>query len=125
MPQTVLIVDDETDLADTYARLLNGAGFQCLVAYQMEDALSLFDSKHPCLVLSDITLPTGDGFQISRYIRSRSFRTGVILMTAYHSANAEEEARQAGADRYLRKPFSNAHLVSTVKSLAESMRRQA
>ncbi len=120
MANTVLIVDDEADLADTYARLLKAAGFECLVAYGIHDALSLFDSKHPALVVSDVTLPVGDGFEIARYVREKSPSTPVILMTAYHSLNAETQAQRAGADRYLRKPFPNAQLVSTVKSLMAS-----
>ncbi len=120
MAKTVLIVDDESDLADTYARLLKSEGFECLVAYGIEDALSLFDSRHPALVVSDITLPVGDGFEIARHVRKKSPGTPVVLMTAYHSANAETQAGRAGADRYLRKPFPNAQLVSTVKSLIAS-----
>lgn len=119
MPATVLIVDDESDLADTCARSLKRAGFNCLVAYSMEDGLSLFDAHKPTVVLSDITLPSGDGFEIARYVRQRSPQTPVVLMTAYHSANAADEAIRAGATRYLRKPFSNTDLVSTLKSLVE------
>jgi DNA-binding NtrC family response regulator len=117
--QTVLVVDDEADLADTCARLIRGAGFACLVAYNITDALSLFDSAHPALVVSDITLPTGDGFEIARYVRQKSPGTPVILMTAYHTPNAAQEAVRAGAARYLRKPFPNSELISAVKSLIE------
>ena len=115
--ETILIVDDEADLADSCARLLRRAGLNCVIAHNVKDALSLFDSEHPALVLSDITLPVGDGFEISRYVQQKSPGTPVILMTAYHSQNAEEEAARAGAARYLRKPFSNADLVAAVKSL--------
>jgi|SRR5581483_2260590 len=117
MPPTILIIDDETDLADTYARLLKAVGFDCVVAYRMEDAISLFDERKPDIVLSDITLPTGDGFEIARYVRQKSPQTPVILMTGYHSAKAETEAHQL-ANRYLKKPFPNSELISTIKALA-------
>jgi len=117
--RTILIVDDEVDLADTCARLLKREGLECVVAYNMEDGLSLFDSMKPTLVISDITLPSGDGFEIARYVRQRSPGTPVILMTAYHSANSADEARQAGAAGYLRKPFANAELVAAVRSFID------
>lgn len=116
---TVLVVDDETDLADTCARSLKRAGFECQVAYSVRDALSMFDQNRPSLVLSDITLPDGDGFDIARHARQKSPDTPIILMTAYHSADAPEEARRAGANRYLRKPFSIAEMISIVRELVD------
>ena len=117
--QTILVIDDEADLASTCARLLKGAGFECEVAFTMDDALAKFDAKRPSLVLSDITLPNGDGFEIARYVRAKSPDTPVILMTAYHSAVSQEEARRSGASHYLRKPFSNSQLLTVVRSLLD------
>ena len=119
MSHTVLIVDDETQVADTCARVLKRSGFDCLVAYDSPAALALFDSQQPALVLSDINLPTGDGFEIARYVRQKSPGTPVILMTTHHNSNVPVQATRAGAARYLRKPFSNAELTSTVRSLLD------
>jgi DNA-binding response OmpR family regulator len=113
----ILIVDDETEVADTCARVLKGAGFDCLVAYDSPAALALFDSQQPALVLSDINLPTSDGFEIARYVRRKSPETPVILMTTDHDSNVPRQAARAGAASYLRKPFSNAELTSTIESL--------
>jgi DNA-binding response OmpR family regulator len=117
LSQTILIVDDETEVADTCARVLRRAGFGCLVAYDSPVALSLFDSDHPALVLSDINLPTSDGYEIARYVRRKSPGTPVILMTTHHNSKVPEQAARAGAAHYLRKPFSNAELTSSIKSL--------
>ncbi len=119
MSHTILIVDDETEVADTCARVLKRAGFDCLVAYDSPVAVSLFDARQPALVLSDINLPTSDGFEIARYVRHKSPGTPVILMTTHHNASAPMQATRAGAARYLRKPFSNAELTSTIKSLLD------
>ena len=81
---TLLIVDDEAEVADTCARVLKRAGYDCLVAYDSPAALALFDSRQPALILSDINLPHGNGFEIARYVRGKSPATPVILMTAYH-----------------------------------------
>jgi DNA-binding response OmpR family regulator len=117
LAEMVLIVDDEAALADTCARVLKRAGFDCLVAYDSPDALVHFDSRQPALVLSDINLPTSDGYEIARYVRRKSPSTPVVLMTTNHSWNVPDQAARAGASSYLRKPFSNSELTSTVKAL--------
>ena len=114
---TVLIVDDETELADTWVRVLTRAGFDCLVAYDSPTALALFDSHQPAVVLSDINLPTSDGYQIARYVRRKSPGTPIILMTTYHDSKVPDRAVRAGATRSLRKPFSNTELTSTIRAL--------
>jgi CheY-like chemotaxis protein len=120
MPETILIVDDEVDLAETWARLLRKAGFTCLVACDSGEALSLFDSAQPALVLSDIVLPTADGFEIARCVKRKSPDTPIILMTANHIPGMEENARKAGAALYLRKPVSNSQLIASVTSLVHA-----
>jgi len=119
LSHTVLIVDDETEVADTCARVLRRSGFDCLVAYDSPSAVALFDSRQPALVLSDINLRTGDGFEIARYVSRKSPGTPVILMTTHHHTKVSGQAARAGAARYLRKPFSNAELISTVRSLLD------
>lgn len=113
----LLIVDDETEVADTCARVLKRAGFDSVVAHDVPAALELFDATQPALVLSDINLPNGNGFEIARYVRGRSAGTPVILMTAHHNSQVADQAERAGASHYLRKPFANADLTAIVKSL--------
>jgi DNA-binding response OmpR family regulator len=119
LSHVILIVDDETEVADTCARVLKRSGFDCLVAYDSPSALALFDSRQPALVLSDINLPTGDGFEIARYVSRKSPATPVILMTAHHHKRVTGQIARAGAARYLRKPFSNAELISAVRFLLD------
>ena len=117
MAVTIIVVDDETEMADTCARVLGGLGFKCLVAYDSLKAFALIDSEHPALVISDISLPVSDGFEIVRYIHQRSPEVPVVLMTAYHTPAVARRAHAAGAAAYLRKPFPNAELISTVQML--------
>ncbi|HVA39976.1 MAG TPA: response regulator [Candidatus Binataceae bacterium] len=117
MLETILIIDDETDMADTCARVLGGLGFKCLVVYDSAKALALIDSERPALIISDITMPTKDGFEIARYVRQKSPEIPVVLMTAYHTPDIARNAQVAGAKAYLRKPFPNAELILTVKTL--------
>ena len=122
MGDTILIVDHETDLADSFARALAAAGFDCVVAYDIDNALALIDSKRPRVVISDIKFPTGDGFEIARHARRVHPEMLVMLMTGSDAADIEKQAHQAGAAGYLRKPLSNAQLVSTVRSVLSSWR---
>lgn len=117
MTDKILILDDEAELADTCARLLQGLGFTCLVSIDSVKALELFDSERPSMVLSDIMLATGNGLEIARYVRQKSPNCQVILMTAYHTSSTEQQARDAGATGYIRKPFLNLELVSMVREL--------
>jgi DNA-binding response OmpR family regulator len=116
---TVLVVDDEAEVADTCARVLTRAGFNCLVAYDSRAALALIDSRQPALVLSDINLPTSNGFEIARYVARKAPGTPVILMTTHHNSNLPGQAARAGAAHYLPKPFSNAELISSIKFLLD------
>lgn len=117
MPETILIVDDETEMADTCARVLRAGGFNCLVAYDGARALALMDSEHPALVVSDITMPNGDGFDVARHADKKSPKIPVVLMTAYHTPEIARNVQQAGAAAYLRKPFPIAELIATVKMI--------
>lgn len=117
MPGAILIVDDETEMADTCARLLSAFGYNCLVAHDGAKALALIDSDRPALVVSDINLPVSDGFEIARYVHKKGPETPVILMTGYHTPEVARKAQAAGAAAYLRKPFPNTELVATVKTL--------
>ena len=122
MGVTVLIVDHQTDLADSFARALAAADFDCMVAYDIDNALALIDSKQPQVVISDVKFPTGDGFEIARHARRVHPEILVVLMTASDAPAIEKQARQAGAAGYLRKPLSNAQLVSNIRSVLSSWR---
>jgi DNA-binding NtrC family response regulator len=117
MIETIIVIDDETEMADTCARILNGLGFKCLVAYDSARAFALIDSEQPALVISDINLSAGDGLEIARYVHRKSADIPVVLMTAYHTPDLARSAHAAGAAAYLHKPFPNAELISTVKKL--------
>jgi len=115
--QTILIVDDETDVAEVCARVLKRAGFNCLVAHDSPAAIAMVDSDAPDLVLSDINLPTADGYEIARYVRRKSPATLIILMTTNHNPSVPGDALRAGASGCLSKPFSNTELVTAIRSL--------
>jgi DNA-binding NtrC family response regulator len=113
--KTALIVDDEPDLADGCERLLKEIGLESQLAFRVEDAILFLRTHHPALVLSDINFRNGkDGFALARYVRQSSPRTPVILMSGSSACETEEQAREAGASRFLHKPFTHEELISAV-----------
>ena len=118
--ETILIVDDEIDVLDSCRRILKRAGFSCLTATNVPMALSLFDSQQPGLVLSDIDLVIGNGFELAHYVREKAPGTLIILMTGGGDLDAVKRAARIGVAGYLSKPFSNSELIATVRSLLGS-----
>jgi DNA-binding response OmpR family regulator len=115
--KTILIIDDDVEVAETCARVLKVSGFTCAAVFDLTSALPLFDMLRPALVLSDINLPLGDGYEIVRHVQKTAPGTPVIVMTGAGGPDARDRAMRAGAAAYLRKPFSNSELISNVREL--------
>ena len=120
MTRKILLIDDEPDMLSTCARLVKRLGHDCLTAHDGPQAIKMIDEQHPDLVVTDLHLPTGDGFEVSRYVRDHQPRTPVILMTAYHTQETIGQAIANGATAYLSKPFSNADLSAEIRRALET-----
>jgi DNA-binding response OmpR family regulator len=118
---TVLLVEDERELARLVERELTGAGFRVRHALDGRTALRLFENETPDAVVLDWMLPGLDGLEVLRHLR-RTSAVPVLMLTA----RAEEVDRvvglEVGADDYLTKPFGMRELVARVRAL---LRRQA
>jgi DNA-binding response OmpR family regulator len=114
----VLIVDDQADLVETYARFLELRGHVCLRAYGQQDAFDRIERDRPDLILTDIQMPDGDGLQVVRRARQRLPESFVAVMTA--TAIAESVLRDCGAMVCLRKPFELSELDELVDRVAFS-----
>jgi DNA-binding response OmpR family regulator len=112
----ILIVDDEADLVDTYARFLERQGHDCLRAYGQKDATDHIEHDRPDLILTDIQMPDGDGLQVVRLARQRLPQAFVAVMTA--TTVADSALRDSGAMAYLRKPFDLSELGELVNRAA-------
>jgi DNA-binding NtrC family response regulator len=121
LKEKILIVDDETDFLDTYSRVFTRLGFSSLTAEDAPQAIELIEREHPGLVVTDLSLPRGDGFQVTRCAREQLPPIPVIIITAYHTFQMAKKAQEEGAASYLPKPFSNRDLVEAVrKALMEA-----
>ena len=112
----ILVVDDDPDLLALVAFALTNAGYAVVKAADMAPAIAAFDRELPNLVLLDINLPGGSGFDVCKAIRTRS-AVPVMMLTARGEEEDLVRALELGADDYLTKPFSPRTLLARVKAL--------
>ncbi|HEY2897971.1 MAG TPA: response regulator [Gemmatimonadaceae bacterium] len=106
--QSILVVDDNDDNAEIVRALLESRGFPVLVAHDGDQAMALFESARPSLVLLDVLMPGRSGWEVCRLMRQhpehgRSVR--IIMLTALAEWNDKQSALQTGADDYITKPI--------------------
>ncbi len=114
----VLLVEDETTLADSISRGLGAEGMS--VDHEADGIDGLWratEGEYDAIVL-DIMLPGLNGYSICRKLREREVWTPIIMLTAKDGEYDEADAFDLGADDYLRKPFSYVVLVARLRSLA-------
>lgn len=102
----ILVVDEDATSRELVSTALQDAGYEVAVAADGQEALSLFASSHPHLVLADCQLPHLDGEGLLRHIKHSAPDLPVILLTAHSDLGAEREAQRLGADAYLNKPLN-------------------
>ena len=110
---TILIVEDDSDLIETYTDLLEAGGYQVTSASSVVETLNLIKHFTPDLVILDLSLPDAFGFNIIDSIRSvdRLMNTIVIVVTGH----AEMTSVTDQADIVLTKPVSNHQLLTIIK----------
>jgi DNA-binding response OmpR family regulator len=114
--RTILVVDDEHDLAATCERLLHRRGWNVVTAGSREAALTaLARTPRPVLAIVDRQLPDGDGLDVLR--AALAIATPVIIVTGYGSAATRRLALDEGAAGFLAKPFSSHELLELVRGI--------
>jgi len=111
----VLIVDDETDLTNTLARLLGAQGYRVVTAGTRGEALGIIRERPLGLVICDLRLPDGDGLDVVRATVATPPHTPAIVVTGFPSPTTRRAALEAGAAEYLAKPFPVASLLEAVQ----------
>jgi len=123
---TILVVDDEANIADLVELYLRKEGFRVLKAGTGEDGLAAVKRERPRLVVLDVGLPGIDGLEVCRRLQSEATpgeqSIPVIFLTARDSEIDRILGLEMGADDYLTKPFSPRELVARVKAI---LRRSA
>jgi CheY-like chemotaxis protein len=118
---TILVVEDHDDARRYIEIFLRQLGANVIGARNAIEGLEAIKTYHPTLVLSDIMMPGGDGFELLRQIRAleRGGERAVpaIAMTALVSPADGQRILNAGFSAYLRKPFSPDRLLETIRSV--------
>ena len=113
----VLIADDDSDIRDLVGFRLERAGCDVVRAADGEEALRLAGERPPDVCVLDVMMPKLDGLGVTRALRSspETERVPVLLLTARVSDEDVTRGFDAGADDYLRKPFSPQELASRIQ----------
>ena len=112
----ILVVDDDVNICELLRLYVEKEGFSCIVANNGKQALELFESEAPSLVLLDIMLPLLDGWQVCREIRKIS-KAPVIMLTAKGETFDKVLGFELGADDYVSKPFDSKELMYRIKAV--------
>jgi len=113
---TIVVVDDEANIADLVALYLDREGYRVVKAATGADGLDAFQQHRPRLVVLDVGLPDIDGLEVCKRIRASS-QIPVIFLTARDGEIDRILGLELGGDDYLTKPFSPAELVARVKAV--------
>jgi CheY-like chemotaxis protein len=100
----VLIVDDDPDMTETIAMVLEIDGYACRTAMNGREALAAAEAKLPGLVLLDMVMPVMNGWECARMLRER-YGSEIRIVAVTAAEHADARARQADADAVLSKPF--------------------
>lgn len=118
----ILLVEDDTSLIDGLEYTLVKNSFDVRVAQTVQEALALFDQDTFDLLLLDLTLPDGTGFDICRSVRRHS-EVPIIFLTASDEEVNVVMGLDIGGDDYITKPFNLGELVSRIKALLRRARK--
>jgi len=114
--QKILIVDDDTNIAELISLYLNKECFDTKMVFDGEEALTAFESFQPNLILLDLMLPGMDGYQVCREIRHKS-SVPIIMLSAKGEIFDKVLGLELGADDYIIKPFDSKELVARCKAV--------
>ena len=121
----ILMVEDETRLADAVKKGLGEEGFAVETAESAEAAEPIIARGALDLIVLDLQLPGKNGLDLLRELRAGGNQTPVLILTAHGSLEERVAGLDVGADDYLTKPFAFAELVARIKALARRPRAKS
>ena len=122
MPK-ILIIEDESRVAGLLKRGLEESGHSVEVADSVANGLVVFENEPFDIVVSDVMLPDGSGFELCRKIRERNEQIPILMLTALGTTDDKLEGFDSGADDYMVKPFDFRELEVRINTLLK--RRKA
>lgn len=117
MSTKILVVEDDLFLRDGLCEMLKKDGYDVTVAEDCSSAKSLFSESKPDLLILDVMLPDGNGFDLCAYFRSLSSEIPILFLTACDDEVQIVRGLDTGADDYVTKPFKLLELLSRIRAL--------
>jgi two-component system OmpR family response regulator len=124
-PARVLVADDEATIRDLLAGALRFAGFEVQTAASGAEAVRAAASSRPDLILLDVMMPDGDGFEVARRLRAGPGGIPVVFLTARDEVADRVAGLNLGADDYVTKPFSLDEVLARVRAVLNRARQTA
>ncbi|HUG55784.1 MAG TPA: response regulator [Candidatus Limnocylindrales bacterium] len=121
---SVLVVEDDPDLADVILTFLRDAHFETRLAKDGDQAMRLIDDQEPDVVVLDLMMPRRDGFSVLRELRAdgRIGKIPVVVVTAIFGLTERLYATELGAADYVTKPFEMNDLLDRIRALLPQAR---
>ncbi|MBQ1334949.1 MAG: response regulator transcription factor [Clostridia bacterium] len=121
MPIKVLVIDDDVNICDLLRLYLEKEGYSVKMGHDGEEAVALFESFRPDLMILDIMLPKTDGLSVLKELRKKH-NVPVIMLTAKGETFDKIIALELGADDYVVKPFDAKEVMARVKAVLRRFR---
>ena len=117
--KNILLVEDEENLVNIVAMVLEEEGYKVRKSTSAEEALKMFPGFAPDLIISDVKMSGMDGFTMLEKVRGfqPTMTVPFICLTALDDASNQQKARKLGASAYVTKPFDVEDLVKLVKQV--------
>lgn len=119
MNKKILLIDDEGDLLEMLVLLLSQAGYHVDIAMDGEAGVNKALTFLPDLIVLDLIMPKMNGYEVSRRIRQEEAikEVPILLLTAASQPEIDDEARKAGSNDVMRKPYQNAHFMDVINNM--------
>ncbi len=111
----ILVVDDEPQITRVLRTSLSAQGYDIRVANSGEMALEIMKDWQPHLIITDLSMPSIDGIQLTRHVRAVS-QVPIVVLSVRDKEQQKVEALDAGADDYVTKPFGMNELLARVRA---------
>ncbi len=112
----IMVVDDDSNICELLRLYLEKEDFETVIASDGAEAVAMFDTEKPDLMLLDVMMPNLDGWQVCREIRKKS-QCPIIMLTAKGEVFDKVLGLELGADDYVVKPFETKEVIARIKAV--------
>ena len=120
MTRHVLVIEDEPNILEAMRFILTRDGWSVATHSDGSDAVEVVQAERPDVLVLDVMLPGRSGYDILRELRAdpETAELPVLMLTARGQSRDRDMAAEAGASRFMAKPFSNAEVLESIRALA-------